>query len=327
MAVTKNSTNSLQTFAKFNKAGAGNYAPQFLATTATSGTVLTSPDGITWTTRTTGLPASQTNAPHRVGANYVVIDGSYFNRWTSADGVSWAKTGTVASNYAGSTASYMYGARYNAVDNTWNTFPTNGANQGNIGAGFDATNGFALSDNAVTLNNWGGSGYATNGSVFIFSGGNAASTGTAPYLTKSTTTKGGTQSAQAYGASTFSLGCDYGNGQFAVIANNGTGIYTSPDGVTWTSRGTTANGGIIYLNGLWLAWQSTNLWTTANATSGWTSRTVTGISTNSIQSIAYGAGLYVIVAQGGFIATSPDGTTWTSRTSGVAGTITGVMYG
>lgn len=48
---------------------------------------------------------------------------------------------------------------------------------------------------------------------------------------------------------------------------------------------------------------------------------------DSLHSVAYGAGLYVAVGDDGAIQTSPDGITWTRRTSGVIDRLQGVTWG
>lgn len=80
----------------------------------------------------------------------------------------------------------------------------------------------------------------------------------------------------------------YANGLFVAVGNSAAGgttynnnVYTSPDGVTWT-------------------WRDVD-------TSTSTARL--------LNSITYGAGLFVVVGGDGFIATSPDAITWTTRTS------------
>lgn len=67
--------------------------------------------------------------------------------------------------------------------------------------------------------------------------------------------------------------------------------------------------------GLMLASTSTNTWTVA-------ADTATGI----FNAVAYGAGLYVAVGNGGIVYTSPDGITWTSRTSGTVTNLTGIAW-
>ena len=79
---------------------------------------------------------------------------------------------------------------------------------------------------------------------------------------------------------------------FVVVGSNSAGtsgaIYTSPDGVSWTSR--TSNSAVI-LNGV--KWSAD-------------------------------VGLYVAVGASGVIITSPDGTTWTARTSGTSNALNAV---
>jgi hypothetical protein len=56
----------------------------------------------------------------------------------------------------------------------------------------------------------------------------------------------------------------------------------------------------------------------------WTSRTSQGYSLNGV---AYGNGRFVAVGNGGTILTSPDGVSWTQRTSGTIYPLYGVAYG
>jgi len=89
----------------------------------------------------------------------------------------------------------------------------------------------------------------------------------------------------------------FGNGQFVAVGYALVGItltsfiFTSPDGITWTSRT-----------------PSEAMW---------------------FQDISYGNGLYVAVATEGTnrIMTSPDGITWTSRPTTINPNFTGVAYG
>jgi hypothetical protein len=43
--------------------------------------------------------------------------------------------------------------------------------------------------------------------------------------------------------------------------------------------------------------------------------------------VTYGNGLFVAVGEDGTILTSPDGVTWTQRTSGTSNWLNGVAYG
>ncbi|MGY2954787.1 hypothetical protein ACVWZQ_002946, partial [Thermostichus sp. MS-CIW-29] len=57
----------------------------------------------------------------------------------------------------------------------------------------------------------------------------------------------------------------------------------------------------------------------------WTQRT-SGTS-NQLNGVAYGNGLFVAVGWDGTILTSPDGVSWTQRTSGTSNWLNGVAYG
>src|SRR5262249_39340058 len=61
------------------------------------------------------------------------------------------------------------------------------------------------------------------------------------------------------------------------------------------------------------------------ATGAWASRTST-LGAQRIQAIAVSGTTAVIGGTSGALATSTDGTTWTSRTSGVGGGILGIAY-
>lgn len=316
MAVSTVARSGLSTFDKFQRTNGNSFAQLFVATGA-SNTCLTSPDGITWTSRTLTGSTFTITAPHRNGSLLCVIDEAN-NRFTSADGVTWVQNGQLAGNYATGTLRAAFAA-YNPNDGTVNIFSRNIVTNAS-GYMFDVTNATCIGDTQILGTLASSTGYATNGSVYIFSGVAGSN-----YLWKTTTRKGGQPAAQAYGSSTASLGVVYGAGLFVVSDSNGTGLWSSPDGTTWTGRGTGARY-VYFANGLFLANDGASLWTSTDGIT-WTSRTVTGIGSNAISQIVYGNGLYVLVANTGFIATSPDGITWTSRTSGTTNRLNGVYFG
>jgi hypothetical protein len=323
VAISTLAKSSIGTFDKFNKASAGTTIPtrQFLAT-GTSNIIHTSPDGINWTARTVGSGYAM-YAPHRIGNNYYAFDFGYKNRYVSTDnGVTWTKSGQMIGAPQTSSPAYVANAKLDPIDNTTNFFPNKVGITGNFGSMVDITNAVALGDLSVTNQSWSAWDYATNGSVFLIAGGSGA---TAPYLLKSTTTKLGTYAAQAYGASTDSYAVCWGNNTFAVAAGDGTGIYTSPTGVTWTSRGQ-SNRYLQFLNTLFFNYNG-NLISRSSDAINWTSTTVTGLGGDGIFQMAYGAGVYVMVCGSGKIFTSTDGAAWTSRTSGTGTGFTHVYYG
>jgi hypothetical protein len=121
------------------------------------------------------------------------------------------------------------------------------------------------------------------------------------------------------------------SGQFRSVANSDTivvalwsgfqndyGIWSSPDGVTWTKRVTINNGGarVQFLNGLFLfGGDSGDLRTSTNGTT-WTART-SNVS-GRIRGFAWNGSVYVAVTENGQITSSPDGVTWTQRATGLA---------
>ena len=140
----------------------------------------------------------------------------------------------------------------------------------------------------------------------------------------------------------------FGNNLFIAGGASGT-MTTSTDGITWTSRtsafGSNAINALAYGKNLYVAGGATG--TLATSTDGitWTTRT-SGFGTSAINGIAFGlgqfaaagasidngsysSGLYVAVGATGTLATSPDGITWTTRTSGFGSpyAINGVAFG
>jgi hypothetical protein len=315
MAVSTVARSGLSTFDKFQRTNGASFTPQFVATGAST-SVFTSPDGITWTARAVSGSFSSLSAPHRNGSLLCVFDLAN-NRFTSPDGVTWQQNGQLTMGGSGTMRASH--ATLNPNDGTVNLFSRNLALSNN-GYMFDVTNATSVGDTQITGNTASSTGYATNGSVFLFSGIAGSN-----YLWRTSGRKGAQPIVQAYGSSTASLGVVFGAGLFVVSDSNGTGVWSSPDGTTWTGRGTGARY-IYFANGLFLANDGASLWTSTDGIN-WTSRTVSGIGSNGITHITFGNGLFVLVANNGFIATSPDGTTWTSRTSGTAVQLNGVYFG
>lgn len=124
-----------------------------------------------------------------------------------------------------------------------------------------------------------------------------------------------------------------GLGLFVACGNDSGGfnaeIRTSPDGITWTQRYTAANPPA--LNGV--ATNAAGTTVVAAGTSGFllsstngTSWTsrTSGFGTDIIYQVAWNGTLFVAVGSAGKISTSPDGITWTARTSGTASVLSGV---
>jgi hypothetical protein len=125
-------------------------------------------------------------------------------------------------------------------------------------------------------------------------------------------------------------GVTWGNNQFVAVGGipgyggSPGGIYTSPDGVTWTQRsvptGTSNLRDVIWANSQYVAVGDVGTVLTSPDGVTWTKRTVAS-TTYYLRSIAWGNSTYVAVGQTapGFsnavILTSSDGITWTYRTA------------
>jgi hypothetical protein len=122
-------------------------------------------------------------------------------------------------------------------------------------------------------------------------------------------------------------GVAYGNGIFvAVGAGVGTtGVMTSPEGITWTSRvAAVANAtwyGVTFANGIFVAvgFKSSvpNAVMTSSDGINWTARNSVASQSDAWNDVTFGNGIFVAVADDRTyrVMTSSDGITWTGRTA------------
>jgi prepilin-type N-terminal cleavage/methylation domain-containing protein len=184
----------------------------------------------------------------------------------------------------------------------------------------------------------------TNGVAYTFSAtaSNALGTSSASSASLSTTpySAAGRAAAEVAAAGTGTLwtsrtattgywmSVEYGGGLF--VATGDTAIMTSPDGVTWTARTSPTSEewwDVTYGGGTWVAVGYGGRVMSSSNGFDWTQR---GAPSNDYYSVTYGNGLFVAVSEGGGtsqIITSPDGTTWTSRTSPISLRWHAVAYG
>ena len=105
----------------------------------------------------------------------------------------------------------------------------------------------------------------------------------------------------------------FANGQFVAVGTNV--CATSPDGIVWTARTISAGTWIdvTYGNGVFVAlvgWSATTVAATSTDGMTWTLRSLP--SSQTWQSIAFGAGMFIAVAFNNVIATSSDGINWSA---------------
>jgi hypothetical protein len=120
----------------------------------------------------------------------------------------------------------------------------------------------------------------------------------------------------------------FGGGQFGVFGVST--FATSPDGVTWTTVGNPSNGraAVAYGAGVYAGTGSASEGSTSPTGATWTERTYAPSGT-TWNDIAFGTSNFVAVASGttGGATTSPNGIAWTSRTMPAAGTWSRIAYG
>lgn len=122
----------------------------------------------------------------------------------------------------------------------------------------------------------------------------------------------------------------YGNGLFVAAGTDGK-IVTSTDGITWTNQTSGYSfefDAITYGNGIYVAVTqdaSNSIFTSTDGVT-WTKNLTVSLR---LWAVAYGGGLFVAAGNDGALITSPDGLTWTNRTSGFTSgqRCSGVAYG
>jgi hypothetical protein len=109
--------------------------------------------------------------------------------------------------------------------------------------------------------------------------------------------------------------------------NNSTGIMTSTDGIYWIIRNSNvANAdlnSVTFGNGTWVTVGANKIMTSYNA-AVWM---VTSSNSGNLNSVTYANGTFVAVGGSGLVMTSPDGFSWTNRTSTGTQNWTSVTYG
>jgi hypothetical protein len=119
---------------------------------------------------------------------------------------------------------------------------------------------------------------------------------------------------------------EYNGSNLYVAAGSGGQLFTSPDGITWTSRtsgfGSNSINKVAYGNGLWVAVGTQGTITTSSDGITWTARTA-NMSTNQLRDVKYANSVWVVVGAGGGttdtggITYSSDGITWTRKSQSI----------
>ena len=308
MAISKLTTSTLNSFARYNSTSAGNEASgpaQFVIMTD-GANCITSDDGFTWTQRTvTGHSSDATWFGKKNGYYTAYSISSGASTWTSADAITW-------------TRAYPYPVGTNQARSWWQQ----GIFDPNVGFNwFDPntpTNYWVYPDNVrqttISVSNFYGYGSVQVGNIIVIAAARYTTTGQ-PTIVYST--NGGTTWASNNMGGSEAIGCRkpaYANGVF-VVSGGSTGVWSSTNGSTWTSRNGSVTGQHVwYEGGLFFCgdYSTSTLYTSTDGLT-WTART-SGLST-PVKGVVFGNGLYVAYGASGQVSTSTNGTTWTSRTS------------
>jgi hypothetical protein len=286
-----------------------------------SGTIITSPDGTTWTDSAGGVStySSRTKSLHDVTCGKTWnLDRDMFVAVGANGTIFYSTTGKSWGNRDFDTNDHLYGVAYGN-----NTFLTIGIN-GRILTNSDGGRHTNWISRSCCGGNKSGVTYGNNIFVMVGQSGNV-----------STTPDGITWTNSTSNTSRDLTKVVYGNGTFVAVGRYNA-IITSPDGTTWTTR--TSNSvvgkyefdssgfsGVGFGNNTFVAIQSGGniVRSTDNGTT-WTAGS-TGTSDN-LGGITFGNGTFVTVSGGTILTSSDNGTTWTSRTSGTSKSLYGITY-
>ena len=278
------------------------------------GTIITSPDGITWTQRTSGTSNHLQGVVYGDGL-FVAVGSEYPNEsiLTSTDGITWTERGTGLTNKGLISVTYGNGLFVIAGDQALLT----------------SSDGITWSDRYTQdMSLLSCVGYV-NGLFTV--GGIRLDTYTSTDGITWTQRFAGTDN----GKELHSIA--YGNYMYVAVGELESQeeyratVLTSRDGITWIERTpdlpTRNFEAIIYKNGMFVATGENGIIATTQDGIEWTVQT----AGNYVSSVIFGKGLFLSVysdaGRGHYIQTSPDGITWTEKITGATKSLIEVAYG
>lgn len=256
---------------------------------AESGSILTSPDGINWTSRNATMIAA--------GQFFSVTWSATLSLWvasgnggmhTSPDGITWTQRPTTLNN-AGASAEVIWSGAQFATGNSTKT--------GTLTSAHTSPDGITWTETPGTALNVSRSGVAFGVGLYVTVG-NSTQVQTSP---------DGITWTQRVAAVSASTSVTFGNGIFVAVGTAGL-IQTSPDGITWTARTSgisTALNDVAFSNGYFIAVGASGRILSSPDGITWTSH-ASG-TTQALNGSYYSPALarHVVVGAAGVILTSP----------------------
>ena len=263
--------------------------------------VMTSPDGVTWTLRTTPDPSSPGWYDISWSGSLFVIVGLYAGQvLTSPDGITW----TQRSAQTGAWSSVAYGAGLFVSLATYDAHS------------MTSTDGITWTKRTTPAASIWGS-VIWNGTLFV-----AVGAGTSASNCVMTSPDGLTWTLRACPVKANWSAVAWSGSLFVAVEDfysTGHRVMTSPDGITWTLRTTPADVpwvAVVYGAGLFVAVANNGQAMTSSDGITWTLRT--GPATPLSALVYDGSGLFVALGTGwptfdAYLSTSTDGISWTPR--------------
>ena len=296
-------SDSLIKFNKYSKIGRDTifsitYGKGMFVAVGSSGNIVTSTDGITWTSQTSPVSARLWSVTD--GNGMFVAVGESGSIVTSTDGITWTRQTSPVSTRL-ELITYRKGM-FVAV--------------GESGSIVTSTDGIAWTKQTSPV--------SSNLLAIVYANGMFVAVG---YLgAVITSTDGITWTKQTLNTTSTLNTVTYGNGMFVAVGENNLGV-RSTDGITWTSFHTPERvlTSITYGKGMFVAVGASGNIVTSTDGITWTRQT-SPVSTR-LEPVTYAKGMFVAVGNSGHVITSTDGITWTKQTSPVSTAFRSVTYG
>ena len=324
---------------------------KYVATNSGRGHIMTSADGITWKTGSSGTN-SILYAVRYVQGKFLAL-GEEGTIRSSASGLIWKPVtiDPLISLYGAAFGNGRYVA-VGAYSSPYNAFATNVAVTSADGVNYTVGETIQLANGAKQFNDIAfGSGLfvavGTNGVIetspdgkvwdvrhmfdgqalnaVTFGDGQFVAMGTNGYICRSTDGKKWSQGFT--GLSSDYNGLTFANGQFVAVGKSGA-IATSPNGIIWTARpsGTTKQlRSVAFGNGMWLAVGYDGIACRSLNGTTWTSFTVDASA--RFNQVVFANGQFVAVGLDGKIVTFPNIFIWTARTSKTSAHLWSIVHG